>query len=213
MCAICWKCFFDVLFCAVSCLFYIDFWIPLTILSQRYEIHIMVICRMHGLCFFSFSSSFYFLVLTQPKSFDLFKHLENVCLWSRAKIGAYIVIIDVLAWNHVRNVSHLYSTLSCYKPLSLLYSHRKKNNTFNKKLPIWETFKWDVHSSKAKQQHINVHSNNKFQRRRNNCFFFSFRFAIISGFLIPSLSICAIKLMALKVNENRNVDFTATEKG
>lgn len=97
----------------VWCLFYIDFWIPLTILSQPYELNCtlwMSVC----VCGF-FSVSCLSSTIWPPE-------LCEECVYLGLKL--LFIVTNVPAWNRIRNVSHLYSTSLWYKPLSLMYSHR-----------------------------------------------------------------------------------------
>lgn len=80
-------------------------------------------CMVRAFFFYSF---FIFLCSRNQN------HLTSSSIWRMCVSGPVLKLVRTLSsmcWNHVRNVSHLYSTSPSYKPLSLLYSHQQQKKT------------------------------------------------------------------------------------
>lgn len=142
MCAICWKCFFNVLFsvvlwvCCELCSFSIDFWIPLTVLSWNNTQH--ALWGMAVSILFSFGSA----------PFDLLNYAKNVSIpvWN----GLFIVTQNV-CMKFAKETCRIYIPMSLSnKPLSLLCSHQ---DTFIRKLSIRRTLNESVSSKQKDRPH------------------------------------------------------------
>lgn len=130
MCAICWKCFLNVHFflecCVCVCVHFTSIfeshWQFYANVTQKHIIFMYL-----GVCVFFFSSCRRHLCSRNQNHLTCssIRRMLSTKFWNGFGSLSYIawLLLLFVVWNCKRNVSHLYSTLLSYKPLSLLYSH------------------------------------------------------------------------------------------
>lgn len=139
MCAICWKCFFNVHFdvvlwvCCALCSFSIDLWISLTVLSRNNT-------QQGGL------SSILLVRLTAESPFDLLNYAKNVSIpvWN----GLFIVTRNVCMKLQKKRVAFIFQCRCRINPCHYCVQHQ---DTFIRKLSIRRTSNKFV-SSKQKSE-------------------------------------------------------------